>query len=504
MNSVFSSEKPYGISSHQVDENKPGFVEWLSKQKQTPVYLCHRLDKTTTGCFVATTTAEDCAQINELWTTGKVQKVYWLITDKKPQQQEWALSSFIEKNKDQWVSTPSSTTPNATTHFKLLQSEPPYYLVEARPQTGKTHQIRLHARDSQIPLLGESLYGGSPYPVLFLHSKQIQSPLFDFQSTPPKPFENLTLLKNSLLCRWLMSYDRRVRLYPQLLEMNQCLRLVHNEGTPLRVDLLGAVAHAGWWSDQAPTESELQTLTTFFKIIGIKQWSLQNYGKERKNQNKFIVDYAPEVWLGSENKIQYEFTKSIGAAPGLFLDQREHRLWVQKNSQNKKVLNLFAYTGGFSLNAALGGASEVVTVDLSSKYKQWAQKNFALNQLESVNYKFYDMDSFDYLKYAQKKSLSFDIILCDPPSFSQGKKGRFQIDKDYANLVEMCLSLLSPHGSLLFSTNFEEWTWSQWEQKLRSNKLSQDIEIHSNFSMQWDFDWHLDRAQMKAFHLRKK
>ena len=168
------------------------------------------------------------------------------------------------------------------------------------------------------------------------------------------------------------------------------------------------------------------------------------------------------------------------------------------------MLNLFAYTGGFSLNAALGGASDVVTVDLSSKYKNWAQKNFNHNKLASPQFKFYDMDSFDYLSFAQKKNLRFDLILCDPPSFSRNKKDTFQIDRDFNQLIEICLDRLNPDGSLLFSTNFEEWTAAQWEHKLNSIFSSQNFEIINNFSMQWDFEWHPSNSQMKAFHFKKK
>lgn len=491
MQSVFCANKPYGISSHQTDPGKPGFVEWLSAQKQQPALLCHRLDKITTGCFVATTSPEDCAAVSKLWSEGAIHKVYWFITDKKPQQPQWEVASPIDGK-------------SAKTTFRILKNDESFYLIEATPMTGRTHQIRIHAQESKTPLLGDVEYHGTPFPLTFLHCLEIRSDHFQFQSPPPIFYDQLSLLKKPLLCQWLMSLDRRKRLYPELLTHNQCVRLIHNEGTPLRVDLLGDVAHAGWWRDTEPSSQELQALEDFFSLIGISQWSLQNYGKNRDSLDKFFVDRAPETWTASENQIQYEFSKSVGAAPGLFLDQRNHRRWVQNNSKNKKVLNLFAYTGGFSLNAAKGEASEVFTVDLSPKYKQWAQKNFRLNLFESHTYKFYDMDSFDYLQFAKKKNLLFDLIICDPPSFSRNKKDTFQIDRDFKKLIEMCLERISSQGHLLFSTNFEEWTAAQWELKLKSSFSSQDIEINNNFSMQWDFDWHPVTAQMKAFHFKKK
>jgi 23S rRNA (cytosine1962-C5)-methyltransferase len=489
--SVFCANKPYGISSHQTDAHKPGFIEWLSKEKKQLHYICHRLDKITTGCFVTTPSHEDCAQVSELWSHGQVQKKYFLITDRIPSQQEWSVATPIEGKA-------------AATHFRFLKQQDSFCLIEASPIHGRTHQIRIHAKESGVPLLGDTTYGGSTYPLIFLHCQNVRSEHFDFSSEPPLVYSDLSLLTDPLLCQWLMSYDRRLRLYPQLLETNQSLRLVHDEGTPLRVDLLGQVAHAGWWSDAPPSEPALQSVHRFFDLLKIKQWSLQNYGKSRSLENKFFIDKAPTRWTASENSITYELTKSVGAAPGLFLDQREHRQWLQENCMGKKVLNLFAYTGGFSLNAAKGGAAEVITVDLSRKYIEWSQKNFSLNQLANKSFKFYDMDSFAYLKFAAKKALTFDFIICDPPSFSRHEKTTFRVEKDFTQLIEMCLAVLSSKGALLFSTNFEQWDAAEWESQIQNKCRLQDIEFTSNFSLQWDFDWHQNTSLLKSFRLKKQ
>ncbi len=491
MRSVFCANKPYGISSHKTDPNKPGYIEWLCKQKQQTLFICHRLDKRTTGCFVTTSDRNDCAKLSDLWSAGQVHKKYLLITDRKPSHIEWTVSTPVDDKV-------------ATTHFRVLKQEHSFALIEATPVHGRTHQIRIHARESRIPLLGDTTYGGSNFPVLFLHCRQISSEHFDFSSPPPVIYGDLSLLKDPLLCQWLMSFDRRLRLYPELLLTKQCLRLVHDEGTPLRVDLLGDVAHAGWWSEIPPSDQTLKSLHRFFDLVKIEKWSLQNYAKSRSLENKFFVDQAPTSWTAKECSVDYEMTKSVGASPGLFLDQREHRHWLQKNSANKKILNLFAYTAGFSLNAAVGGASEVVTVDLSRKYIDWSKKNFALNKLTSPNFKFYDMDSFAYLKYAAKKALTFDVIVCDPPSFSRHEKTTFRVEKDFSLLIEMCLAVLSPRGSLLFSTNFEQWDFAEWELQLRSKCKSESIDITGNFSMQWDFDWHQNDSLLKAFLVVKK
>lgn len=491
MSSVFCANKPYGISSHKTDLDKPGFIEWLSKEHKKNLHICHRLDKTTTGCFVTTADKDECAEIGDLWSQGKVYKKYLLITDKIPSQTEWDVSTPIEEK-------------SASTHFRCLHTQDGFALIEATPIHGRTHQIRIHAQESHIPLLGDAQHGGSPFPVMFLHCQSIQSEKFQFTIEPPLVYTNLSLLKDPLLCQWLMSYDRRWRLYPQLVDGKHCVRLVHDEGTPLRVDLLGPVAHAGWWSDVPPSEQTLKSLHHFFELIKIKHWTLQNYGKSRSLDNKFYVDHAPNSWTATENSLVYEMTKSVGASPGLFLDQREHRQWLQQNSKGQKVLNLFAYTAGFSLNASLGGATEVVTVDLSRKYIEWSKKNFSLNHLDQKSFRFYDMDSFAYLKFAAKKGLTFDIIVCDPPSFSRHDKTTFRVEKDFPQLIESCLAVLSPKGTLLFSTNFEQWDADQWRTQIKSQCKLQDIEFTDNFSMQWDFDWHKKHSLLKTFRLTKK
>lgn len=486
---ILFADKPYGISSHQTDTDKPGFVEWLSQKKQQPVFICHRLDKQTTGCFITALSKNTCAKISALWAAQNVKKKYLFLTDRKPTVQEWTHTSQINDHP-------------ATTEFTVRHQEHGFCLIEARPLTGKTHQIRLHAKESEVPLFGDTTYGGTPFPLHFLHCAEISFAEFSFSSPAPLIYQHLDWLKRPRLAQWLMSVDRRQRLYPELFKNQQCLRLIHNEGTPLRIDFLGEVAAAGWWSQTPPSQQDLNDLKQLMEILRIKTWSLQNHSKNAAE--KFFVDQAPETWTASENELVYEFAKTVGAAPGLFLDQREHRQWLQKNARDKKILNLFAYTGGFSLNAARGGAQHVTTVDLSAKYIDWSRRNFNLNQLDPATHAFYAMDSFEYLKYAKKKRLLFDVIICDPPSFSRGKKTRFQIEKDYSALVEQCLDVLAPQGELLFSTNFEDWSYAQWEDRLDRLNNGQSIEISKNFSMQWDFEWHIHESSMKSFRIHKK
>ena len=138
---------------------------------------------------------------------------------------------------------------------------------------------------------------------------------------------------------------------------------------------------------------------------------------------------------------------------GLFLDHRPTRQLVRQQSRDLSVLNLFAYTGSFSVNAALGGAKRVVTVDLSNTYIDWAKENFRLNNLPVKDGEFIAADVMEWLPSVMPNV--FDLIVCDPPTFSNSKKmhGVFDVQRDHPALINECLRLLKPGGKLYFSTN---------------------------------------------------
>jgi 23S rRNA (cytosine1962-C5)-methyltransferase len=121
------------------------------------------------------------------------------------------------------------------------------------------------------------------------------------------------------------------------------------------------------------------------------------------------------------------------------------------------VLNTFAYTCGFSVCAALGGM-RVTSLDLSKKYLDWGRRNFALNGVDPAQHDFIYGDTFDWLRRLAKKGRAFDVIVLDPPTFSQSKEsGVFRAEKDYGKLVTAALGVLKPEGVLLASTNAAEW-----------------------------------------------
>jgi 23S rRNA (cytosine1962-C5)-methyltransferase len=122
-----------------------------------------------------------------------------------------------------------------------------------------------------------------------------------------------------------------------------------------------------------------------------------------------------------------------------------------------RVLNTFAYTCAFSVCAAKAGA-HTTSLDLSKKYLDWGRRNFELNGLDPGAHDFIYGDVFDWLRRLHKKNSRYDLILLDPPTFSQSKEyGTFRAEKNFAELVTAALRLLQPGGILFASTNAAEW-----------------------------------------------
>ena len=146
---------------------------------------------------------------------------------------------------------------------------------------------------------------------------------------------------------------------------------------------------------------------------------------------------------------------------GLFLDHRPLRRMIAERAAGKRVLNLFCYTASITVQAALGGAASSVSVDMSKTYIQWAKKNFQLNGLDLKKHLLVQEDCLAWLKSCRQ---GFDIIVLDPPSFSNSKRmeGVLDIQRDHVALIRRCMDLLDRNGCLYFSNN------------LRSFKLAED------------------------------
>jgi len=192
----------------------------------------------------------------------------------------------------------------------------------------------------------------------------------------------------------------------------------------------------------------------FIRVRQRKEGRLGQYQKLNEEKNEFTV---------FENGLQFIVNLSDYLDTGLFLDHRITRQMVRDLSNQKRVLNLFCYTGSFSVYAAAGNAQTVVSVDLSKTYLDWAQRNMLLNGFDK-NHKIVHADVLQYLKKIPPDS--FDLIVMDPPTFSNSKRMEefLDIQKDHVSLINDCLQSLSRDGILFFSTNYTKF-------QLETNKL---------------------------------
>lgn len=208
--------------------------------------------------------------------------------------------------------------------------------------------------------------------------------------------------------------------------------------------------------------------------------------EDRQEQYHKMADSSRE-FIVKEGGHQFIINLSDYLDTGLFLDHRSTRAMVGAESKDKNVLNLFAYTGSFSVYAAAGGARHVTTVDLSNTYIQWAKKNFEINGLPVAQHSFVVKDVMQWLKEAPASG--YDIIVCDPPTFSNSKKmdGIFDVQRDHVNLIRLCVRLLSESGKLYFSTNFSKF-------RLRDEELA-DLKIKdiTRQTTPFDFEGKLER-----------
>lgn len=136
-----------------------------------------------------------------------------------------------------------------------------------------------------------------------------------------------------------------------------------------------------------------------------------------------------------------------GQKTGLFLDQRENRRTVQMWSSGRRVLNLFGYTGGFSVYAVRGGATAVTTVDVAEGALGDASENFRLNGFDPDAHELVARDAFEFLREAASRRQTFDLVVCDPPSFARSRAHRDRAMQAYARLHAAALAV-TEHGGL--------------------------------------------------------
>jgi 23S rRNA (cytosine1962-C5)-methyltransferase len=168
------------------------------------------------------------------------------------------------------------------------------------------------------------------------------------------------------------------------------------------------------------------------------------------------LDLQGPSFTVSERGLKFEVNLHRYLDTGLFLDHRDTRRLVGQEAAGKDMLNLFAYTGSFTVYAAAGGARRTVTVDMSKTYQAWTWRNLALNGFDDPRkHELVASDVLSFLQRSARAGSRFDLIVLDPPSFSNSKRmaQSFDVQRDHGGLLRATAALLAPGGALYFSNN---------------------------------------------------
>lgn len=218
-------------------------------------------------------------------------------------------------------------------------------------------------------------------------------------------------------------------------------------------------------SDEPPAELVEEITGILGQLFGAQSrtiyWRTRAKHKETRQYEK--VGESKEFFSVLEYGVKFKVNLCDYLDTGLFFDHRETRQLVAAACKGKRLLNLFAYTCAFSVQAAMAGAHFTKSVDMSNTYTAWGRENFMLNALSSRNNLVVRADCLKFLDEEICSGGQYDVIVIDPPTISRSKKmdQLFDIQKDYIFLITKALQLLSKDGVIFFSTNSRKFVFEE-------------------------------------------
>ncbi len=490
---VIVVDKPSGLSTHETepgDENHTVFrlAAWLRKQgKRDYLGIHQRLDKDTSGVLLFSRNPEKNKALAAEFENRRIEKRY-VAAVILPMRiaPEGTLRGFVVKEKGGVVSIhskkPRGPAQEAITHYRILDRKGARALLTITPETGRMHQIRAQLAAANMPIAGDTLYQGPPCARLLLHAESLAllhpttHKRFHVTSTLPISFRRWlqgesTLPKSAPLLadRLRRAAELRATLFHQQgpggqrattafriangagddvpgITVDQyndyfVVSLVSPEAEALRDEILDAVFSLG------PAGVYLKSRPKQARTLAAPELA------ERAPKTAVRGKTAEEEFTLFENGIPYRARLGDGLQTGFFLDQRDNRKRVIELARGKRVLNLFGYTGAFTVAAFVGGAEKTTTVDVSASALARARQNLALSGAIESDHLLFDVDALFFLKGAHKRGEEFDLVIVDPPSFATTKTSTFSAKDDLATLLSWVLRVTSSGGKVLASTN---------------------------------------------------
>ncbi len=290
------------------------------------------------------------------------------------------------------------------------------------------------------------------------------------------------------------AFNRRATFYQS--EDTTAFRVFNGEGDGiggLTIEYFAGYYVINWYSAGIYTYKQdviqaLESLVDFHAIYEKKRFKQKGAYIE---DDDFVTGTRGEFpIIIKENNMNYAVDLNDGAMTGIFLDQREVRKAVRDTYvEGKRVLNTFSYTGAFSVAASLGGAVQTTSVDVAKRSLPKTKEQLQVNNIDDEQEKIHVMDVFEYVKYARRKKLVFDLVILDPPSFARTKKYTFSAAKDYAKLVSEVASITEKNGIIIASTNHAAQSMKQFKAQLNKglNKANISYQIKEEYRLPEDF-----------------
>jgi 23S rRNA G2069 N7-methylase RlmK/C1962 C5-methylase RlmI len=239
-----------------------------------------------------------------------------------------------------------------------------------------------------------------------------------------------------------------------------CMRVYdHNiQGIPASVEVYAKYAKITVYGKSELSQKQLISSASSMLYIPETHIFYQDRSGKRSGGKKYAVlekevDTRESRITVLENNLKFIVDLGDRTDTGLFLDHMPTRMMVRDNAFGMRVLNLFSYTGSFSVYAAAGGAEKVISVDLSNTYSAWAEKNLSTNGFFGTKFPCIRSDAAKYIESTTEGP--FDLIIFDPPTFSNSNKmdSTFDVQRDYVDYIHRMLDLLVKQGVIIFSTN---------------------------------------------------
>lgn len=501
--------KPPGWNTHSpAPYAGEGVFDWLRHREPrwAGLGIVHRLDKETSGLMVFGRTPRAHRELTDQFSRHRVVKRYTCLTDRPVQRGEWTVISALVRAGDRYRSRPLAVGGlRAETRFRVLGRESDRTWIEAEPLTGRTHQIRVHASESGIPLLGDSLYGGSDFHRLALHSSHLAF-------NHPNGLQERVWTVPADFSRSGVEALRSAVIHPDETNAFRLWNGASDDVPGWQVDVCGY-----HWLAQTTLPVESNFLPPWIlersDALGSSAPGLYLKHLRRDVRSTGPEDAAP-VWVRGpradepqvirENGVSFEISFQAGYSIGLFLDQRENRRRLARRHiaagfslgpPGGELLNTYAYTCAFSVCGAIGGA-KTTSLDLSRKYLDWGRRNFALNGLNPDEHDFIYGDTFDWLKRLGRRGKRFDTVVLDPPTFSRSREhGDFRAEQDYGRLVTAALAVLRPGGVLLASTNASRWAPEDFLAEVRGAALRSGRTVQQEHYVPQPVDFPISREQ---------